>query len=140
MHLASPVQGTPARAFPPRPGLWSESFVRPEWPDLDAAEAGHRMLRGDLDGLLAISTFEQIEAADPFPGLREGSVGDHHLALALSNGGSVLDAFQAGAEDPDLPPCHLLGPLAAVVFLGHVGLAGRIGAHEHDEAHGATSS
>ncbi len=40
-------------------------FLRPERTDFDPPEAGHRMLRGDFDGLIEVGAFENVAAGDP---------------------------------------------------------------------------
>jgi hypothetical protein len=94
------------------------------------------MFRGDVDGLIEVDTFENVEAGDPLLRFGKRTVGHQHLATAPANGRGGVHPCQAVAEDADLPPIHLADPLVDVVLFRHVCLGGRIDAHEHHVAHG----
>src|SRR5215211_5825227 len=71
----------------------------PERADLDAPEAGRWHLGGDPDRLVEIARFDQVEAAQLFPRLGEGTVGDRQLAVADPDRRGRLHRFQRRRGD-----------------------------------------
>src|SRR5215831_6869418 len=112
------------------------SIPRPQRPDLDPTEAGHGMLRRDLDGLIESGALEQVEPGNPFLCFREGAVGDEEAPGAHPD---RLRGGQTGQTVTDDSPTTLVvgGDPFLDVVLGRIeGLAGGIGADEHNIAHG----
>src|SRR5262245_22655118 len=103
--------------------------------DFDPAEAGHGMLCGNLDGLVEAGALEQIEAAEPFPGLGKRTVRNQHLALAPTHGPGVVHTLETMAEDPRFPAVDHVDPILDVVLGGHIWLAFWIAAYEHQVSH-----
>jgi hypothetical protein len=78
--------------------VFGVTSVLPKGTKFDPAEASHGVLRGDFDRLVTADAFEKVEAAQPFPRLGERTIGYQHLALAPTNGGGLVRAFETRAE------------------------------------------
>jgi hypothetical protein len=71
----------------------------PQGSDLDFPEAGHWMLRRDLNGLIDVSAIEEIETRNPFLCFGEGAVGDEEPALAHADGLGLADMGRRAQRD-----------------------------------------
>ena len=85
---------------PPSVTPWAARLVTPEGPQLEPAEAGHRVLGGDLDRLVEVGALEDVEADDPLARLGERAVGHEHLAAAHADGRGVGDRPHRVADHP----------------------------------------
>ena len=91
--------------------VFGVTSVLPKGTKFDPAEASHGVLRGDFDRLVTAGAFEKVEAAQPFPRLGERTIGYQHLALAPTNGGGLVRAFETRAEASYVPPLHFVDPV-----------------------------
>src|SRR5262249_14369066 len=71
----------------------------PHRPDLDAAQAQRRDLRGQLDGLVEVPRLDQDEAAELLLGLREGPVGRRYAAVPQPERRGGLHGFERVGGD-----------------------------------------
>src|SRR5262249_59858455 len=94
------------------------------------------MLRRDLDGLIQSGALEQVESGNPFLRFREGAVRDEEAIAAHPDRLRGGKTGQTVADDS--PTTIVVGgdPFLDVVQGRIEGLAGGIGADEHDVAHG----
>src|SRR5215470_9315240 len=113
-------------------------LARPQGPDFDPAEAGHRMFRRDLDGVIDVLALEEIEAGNPFLRFRKRAVGDQELAFSHANRLGLADVVQAITQESASLLVVGRDPFLDVVLGGIEGLARRISTHEQQVAHGAS--
>src|SRR5215470_3497316 len=111
-------------------------LARPQGPDFDPAEAGHRMFRRDLDGVIDVLALEEIEAGNPFLRFRKRAVGDQELAFSHANRLGLADVVQAITQESASLLVVGRDPFLDVVLGGIEGLARRISTHEQQVAHG----
>src|SRR5687768_15831644 len=68
-------------------------------PDLDAADAGRRNLRGDLDGIVEVARLDEIIPAELFLRLGEGPIGRRELAVPDADRRCGRNGLQRLASD-----------------------------------------
>jgi hypothetical protein len=82
----------------------------PERADLDHAEPGHRVRRGDLERLVAGVALDQVVAGHLLLRLGERPVGDHPAAVPQPHRGSLAHRRQPAAGQPHAAPGGLRHP------------------------------
>src|SRR5437016_1177031 len=79
-----------------------------EWTDLDRVPDGRGCLRRPTERSIEVLGLDDVEAAEVFLRLREGSVGGQHLALGNAHDGGGVGFVQGAGEDPGAGRLHLL--------------------------------
>src|SRR6266702_3993593 len=101
------------------------SLEDPERTDLDRVPDGRGRLRRPGERSIEVLGLDDVEAAEVFLGLREGSVGGQHLTAGHSHDGGGVGFVQGAGEDPSAGRPHLLVedldllPGLLHLFVGH---------------------
>src|SRR5580704_19089534 len=77
---------------------------------LDRVVAGRRVCGGELDGLLAVSAADDVDAGDELPGLDERPVAEQCLPVADAERRGRVGAFQRPAQDVQAACLQVLTP------------------------------
>src|SRR3954454_1715814 len=96
--------------------------LTPERPDLDGAELGDRMPRGDPDGLVHVLGLDEVEAADGLLGLEERPVRHGGLSVTHAHGARAARRRGLGADDPLPAGLEVVEPGKPFVLLALAGL------------------